>query len=175
MNLAYDFDTWGPINKVYDWEVAWAAREFGEEFAAETASIIDTYGKYAGRRKFESVDPTTYNVINYREAETVLQEWKDLSIRAQAVYNKVSHDAKPAFFQLVSYPVTAAYIVHDIYVSSAKNNLYANQRRNSANVLADYVLKRFKDDHALTEQYHKLLNGKWNHFVSQTHLGYTYW
>lgn len=91
------------------------------------------------------------------------------------MYTKVSHGAKPAFFQLVLYPVQAAYIVHDIYVSSARNNLYAGQQRNSANVLADYVLKRFKDDHALTDQYHKLLDGKWNHMVSQTHLGYSYW
>lgn len=175
MSLAYDFDTWGPLDKVYDWEVAWATREFGQKYAAEVASIIDTFGKYAGRRKFELVDPTTYSAINYREAEIILEEWKDLSARAEAVYNKLSHNTKPAFFQLVSYPVKAAYIVHDIYVSTAKNNLYANQRRNSANILADYVLKRFQDDHKLTDQYHKLLNGKWNHFASQTHIGYNYW
>ncbi|RPB17800.1 hypothetical protein P167DRAFT_601596 [Morchella conica CCBAS932] len=175
MSLAYDFDTWGPVDKVYSWEQAWASREFGSELGPEIASIIDTYGKFAGRRKFELVDPSTYNIINYREADTVLAAWKDLSARAEAVYDKLSHNVKPAFFQLVSYPVKAAYIVHDIHISSAKNNLYANQRRNSANSLANYVMERFKDDHKLTEQYHKLLDGKWNHMASQTHLGYQYW
>jgi len=36
-------------------------------------------------------------------------------------------------------------------------------------------MKRFNDDHKLTEEYHKLLDGKWNHMMDQTHYGYNYW
>lgn len=175
MSLAYDFDTWGPMEKVLDWTKAWAAREFGEEFAKETAEIMDLYGLYAARRKYELVQTDTYNIINYREAETVLAQWRALSARADAVYQKVPHGTKPAFFELVSHPVKAGYIFHDVMINSAKNNLYANQRRNSANQLAEYVQKRFNDDHKLTQEYHSLLGGKWNHMMDQTHYGYNYW
>ncbi|KAL7271316.1 hypothetical protein RUND412_005937 [Rhizina undulata] len=175
LSLAYDFDVWGPVNTVNDWELAWATREFGSAYADQIAEIIDTYGLYAGRRKYELVDPNTYSTINYREADTILSDWGKLFEKAEAVYNELPSSAKPAFFQLVMHPVKAGYIVYDIHISSARNNLYASQRRNSANTLAEHVLQRFKDDHKLTQEYHALLSGKWNHMMDQTHLGYDYW
>ncbi|RPA99461.1 hypothetical protein L873DRAFT_1828004 [Choiromyces venosus 120613-1] len=148
MSLGYDFDTWGPKDKVSDWEVAFAAREFGEEVYKDVGDIIDTYGRFVSRRRYES----------------------NLTEKAEAVYSRLPHGTKPAFFQLVLHPIKAGYIVHDIHISAAKNTLYANQRRNSANALAEHVLKRFKDNHKLTEEYHKLLGGKWEHMMDQTHL-----
>jgi len=136
MSLAYDYDTWGPIDKVFEWTKAWATREFGEQFAQETAEIVDLYGTYVGRRKYELVQPDSYNTINYREADTILAEWKALSERANAVYKKVPQGTKPAFFELVSHPAKAGYIFHDVMINSGRNNLYAHQRRNSANQLA---------------------------------------
>ncbi|KAF8247687.1 hypothetical protein K440DRAFT_654688 [Wilcoxina mikolae CBS 423.85] len=113
LNLAYDFDAWGGIDKVVDYERAWAAREFGEDVAEEIAEIVELYEFYAARRKYELVDPKTYSVIHYSEAETVLEQWKNLT--------------------------PAAYIDHDIHISTAKNNLYANQRCNSANAITSHT------------------------------------
>ena len=31
------------------------------------------------------------------------------------------------------------------------------------------------NDSLITLQYHQLNNGKWNHMMDQTHIGYTYW
>lgn len=33
----------------------------------------------------------------------------------------------------------------------------------------------FEKDVQLTQKYHELEDGKWNHMMSQTHIGYTYW
>ena len=33
----------------------------------------------------------------------------------------------------------------------------------------------FAEDATLTRRYHELGGGKWNHMMSQTHIGYTYW
>lgn len=56
------------------------------------------------------------------------------------------------------------------------NRAYASQGRNSANRLAEHVLQKFEYDRDLTEEYHSLLNGKWDHMMDQTHLNYKgYW
>ncbi|KAA8913650.1 hypothetical protein FN846DRAFT_81675 [Sphaerosporella brunnea] len=175
LNLAYDFAQWGPANKVHTYEQAWAAREFGASHADEIAEIVSLYGFYAARRKYELVDPSSYSLINYHEAATVLDEWKALAARADAVHAQLPAAQKPAFFETVLHPANAAYALHDIHISAAKNILWAQQRRTSANALAEYVLRRFGDDHDLTRAYHGLLGGKWNHMMDQPHLGYMYW
>lgn len=175
LNLAYDYDTWGKENKVYEWEQAWAIREFGEEHGDEIAEILDLFGFYAARRRFELVDQNTYSVMHYNEAENVLEEWANLTARAEAVYEDLPADYKPSFFEMVLHPVKAGYILHDIYISSAKNAMYGVQRRNSANDMADYVRKKFVEDHEWSEEYHSLLDGKWDGMMTQTHLGSNYW
>ncbi|KAI5361297.1 hypothetical protein Slin14017_G080300 [Septoria linicola] len=82
---------------------------------------------------------------------------------------------KASYFELVYHPVTAGYIYHDMMISTAKNNLYADQGRNSANTIADHVRDLFDQDQLLTKEYHELLGGKWNHMMDQTHIGYQYW
>ena len=175
LSLAYDYDTWGKENSVYKWEVAWATREFGAKYGDEVAEIIDLYGFYAARRKFELVDQNTYSILHYNEAENVLAEWANLTARAEAVYDVLADNAKPSFFETVLHPVKAAYTLHDIYISAAKNNLYGMQRRNSANDLAEYVREKFNEDHEISQEYHKLLDGKWDGMMTQTHLGSDYW
>jgi len=45
-----------------------------------------------------------------------------------------------------------------------------------ANAEADEVRTLFRKDAELSDEYnHKLLNGKWDHMMDQTHIGYTAW
>ena len=136
---------------------------------------MNLYGQYANRRKYELLDPNTYSLINYDEASTILSQWQNLTNRAQAVYDRLAAADQPAFFEMVLHPTLAAYTVHQIYVNAARNNHYASQRRSSTNNAASQVLSSFNQDHQITQRYHSLLNGKWNHMMSQTHLGYDYW
>lgn len=143
--------------------------------SSKVADIMDRYGMYAARRKYELIDSSTFSVINYNEADRVQEEWRALVNDAQNVYQELKDSARPAFFELVLQPCMAGQIVTNIHITVARNNLYAGQRRTSTNTLADQALKLFNDDHALTQRYHKLLDGKWNHIMDQTHLGYDYW
>lgn len=153
----------------------WIARQFGTQVADTTATILLNYSVLAGRRKYELVDPTTYSIINYNEADSVLQQWQDLVTAASNIYNQLDTSLKPSYFELVLHKCMAGYIVYNIHVNAAKNNLYAEQGRTSTNALAQSVMDYFNQDHALTVRYHDLLNGKWNHMMDQTHLGYQYW
>jgi hypothetical protein len=44
-----------------------------------------------------------------------------------------------------------------------------------ANQWADYAKSCYAKDFLLTIEYHQLANGKWNHMMDQTHIGYTNW
>ncbi len=48
-------------------------------------------------------------------------------------------------------------------------------KRKETNQYADKVKELYANDSLITRQYHQLNNGKWNHLMSQTHIGYTYW
>jgi hypothetical protein len=63
-----------------------------------------------------------------------------------------------------------------MYIAAGRNALYARQGRASANKYAEEARAHFAKDAALTDEYnHKLLNGRWNHMMDQTHIGYTFW
>ena len=55
----------------------WATREFGPEHAEEIASAMEDYTRYNGSRKPELIDPTTFSLTNYHEADRVDEEWRD--------------------------------------------------------------------------------------------------
>lgn len=163
------------MNSASRWRAQWASREFGSPASQQIADILETYGLLSSRRKYELVDPSTYSVINYEEADKAIAEWEALGKQAQSVYDALPAAAQPAFFQMILHPVLAGGNVYDIHISSARNLLYAGQGRTSANVWAQRVLDRFNYDHELTARYNGLLGGKWNHLMDQTHLGYVYW
>ncbi len=154
----------------------WAAREFGPEYAAEIADIVSKYTQYNGRRKPEQLEPDTFSLVNYKEADRVYSEWTALTERAERVYQLISEDKRDAFFELVLYPTKASAIVNELYITAGKNHLYAAQGRVSANDLAQKARTLFAADAALSYEYnHTLAHGKWNHMMDQTHIGYTFW
>lgn len=169
LDMAYDAERWG-IDSTSDWVLAWAQREFGGDHAEHIASVVGRYGKYAARRKYELVDASTYSVINYNEADAVLEQWARLEDDAQFVYDAFPDDdegLRAAYFQMVLHPVRAGKLLHEIYVASAKNSLYAGQKRNSANEVADRVRELGDDDADLTIEWDEMLDGKWAHMLDR--------
>lgn len=175
MDLAYDIPKWQAVGSVSDWLVQWATREFGATVADDVASVMDRYGTLAARRKYELLDISPYSLINYNEADNVLAEWDDLSTAASEIYSKLGNTALPAFFEMILHPVLAGATVYRIHIGAARNVLYLEQKRSATNDVAHGVLKDFAQDNNLTQMYHNLLDGKWNHMMDQTHLGYNYW
>ncbi|KAJ3546972.1 hypothetical protein NM208_g1746 [Fusarium decemcellulare] len=175
LDLAYDAEHWG-VDGTTKWTHAWAEREFGAELADDITSIMTRYGMYAARRKFELIEPHVYSVINYLEAEAVLEQWAGLKEDAQAVYDALDAESQPAFFEMILHPVLGGEIVHKIQINGARNQLYAGQKRNAANDVIWKSVQLMYDDSNLTQRWNELLDGKWVHMLDQTHLGYDgYW
>ncbi|KAL9560798.1 hypothetical protein ACKAV7_015115 [Fusarium commune] len=175
MDLAYDTEKWEKEGTT-KWVEAWVEREFGSEHVEAITDIMTRYGMYAARRKFELLEPQVYSVINYHEAEAILEQWATLKEDTQAVYDKLDSEYQPAFFEMLLHPVLGGEIVNKIQIYGARNQLYAGQKRNSANdVIWKSVDLMYKDSN-LTQRWNELLDGKWAHMLDQTHLGYDgYW
>jgi chemotaxis regulatin CheY-phosphate phosphatase CheZ len=68
---------------------------------------------------------------------------------------------------MILQPVLGGQVVYQIYINAAKNEQYVAQKRSSANDKATDVLDYFKQDAKLTQRYHELLDGKWNHILDR--------
>jgi len=175
LGFARDPKRWDK-DKLSQFMQLWAEREFGPEHAAEIADLVSKYTKYNARRKPEQLTPETFSLVDYHEAERVQEEWRRITLEAEALNEKLPADQRDAFFELVLYPVKAAAIVNELYITAGKNHLYAKQGRASTNQMADRARELFRQDAELSYEYnHKLAGGKWNHMMDQTHLGYWFW
>jgi hypothetical protein len=163
-------------NNLDEYTRLWATREFGPDHAAEIASAVEQYTRFNARRKPELIDPSTFSLTNYQEAAHVEQEWNSLAASVDKLATELPEDVRASYFELVQYPVDACANLTAMYIAAGRNALYARQGRVSANAWADEVRRLFANDAALTDEYnHKLLDGRWNHMMDQTHIGYTFW
>ena len=175
LNFARNPRRW-PKEKLSEFTRLWAEREFGPALAAEIADLVSTYLKYAGRRKPELLDPSTFSLTNYHEADRIVDEFHALIQRAEKLQSQLPSASRDAFFELVLHPAKAYGQVAEMYIAAGRNRLYTEQGRASANDEAARVKALFQADFDLTNYYnHTLANGKWNHMMDQTHIGYTYW
>jgi len=175
LDYAWNPDRW-PANRLPEYTRRWAGQQFGSAQASEIAEVMTTYSKYAARRKPELLDTATYSLTNYREAETVVAQYDSLLDRATRLSNGLPANEHDAFYELVLHPIEATANLNDLYVTTAKNRLYALQGRAATNDLADRARTLFDRDASITRRYNtQLAGGKWNHMMDQTHIGYTYW
>lgn len=171
---------WNPdaylADKVWDYTVNWAESIFGKEHAEEIADIVSKYSKYNLLRKAEVQSPKIFSIVNYNEADQMLQRWREVAAKAEALEPKIAPEAKDAYYQLVLYPTKASAGVAEMYISAGKNLLYANQGRVSANEYAQRARDLFDLDKKLSEYYNNTMsNGKWKNMMSDVHIGYTTW
>lgn len=171
---------WNPevfnANNLEQYYVRWTMETFGNQYPEEIAELMKLYTKYNARRKPELLNAKTYSITHYNEAENVLADYKKLVEKANQINDKIAPEYKDAFYQLVLFPVLASANINELYVATAKNQLYVNQGRAAANDYAKQVKILFEKDSLLTNDYHtKLAGGKWNHMMAQTHIGYTSW
>jgi hypothetical protein len=175
LDYAWAPDQW-PASKLPEYARSWAAQQFGPHLADSIAYILTQYTKYNGRRKPELLSPDTYSLFNYREADKIVSDYNQLAFQAESISRELPQQYRDAYFQLVLYPVQACANLNDLYVTAAKNKLYAAQGRAATNDLAQRVRTLFDRDSLLALKYNQqTADGKWNHMMDQTHIGYTNW
>lgn len=149
--------------------------KFGSEQAEEAAEILSLYCKYASRVTAEMLDHRTYN-LESGEFKEVKDAYLALEAKARRQYAYLDDSYKDTYMQLVLHPVRAMANLYDMYYAVAMNQKLAKEKDLRANYWADQVEKCFKIDAEYTKDYNlNMSNGKWNHIMDQTHIGYKSW
>ncbi|THV03529.1 hypothetical protein K435DRAFT_835829 [Dendrothele bispora CBS 962.96] len=176
LNFGYDSSLWNLTN-LDSWVSAWAQRDFGldEENTAAVVDLVANLTRFNARRKPELLSSDTFSLINYREADTVTNQWDKLVNASTELYNSLPNDTQPAFYQLVHHPIIASANLNKLLITTGQNSMRASQAFLSTNQLADTAVELFEKDFDLEVDYHSLLDGKWDHIMDQTHIGYYYW
>jgi Glycosyl hydrolase family 115/Gylcosyl hydrolase family 115 C-terminal domain len=175
LDLGRDPQRW-PQEKISEFARLWAKREFGPQYAPAIADIVSKYTKFNGRRKPELLEPGTFSLVDYQEADRVAKEWKSITDKAERIYDALPENRRDAFFELVLYPAKASAQVAELYIAVGRNRLYARQGRASTNDIGARARALFQADASLSSYYnHTLAHGKWDHMMDQTHIGYTSW
>lgn len=175
LDMAWDPEAMSAVD-MNRYTLQWAKDCFGPEYARETDYLLSGYTAIFGRRKPELVDWNTYSLINYRDFERAVAEFNELALLASAIAAKLDPEYLDAWYQLVQYPVEAGANLYNLYYATVRNHLYARQGRSKASIMADSVRYFFERDAAMTHFFHTgISGGKWNHMMSQTRIGYTYW
>lgn len=157
------------------WTKSWAARTFPNLDAQAVATIVQGYNAINAKVKPELVNTTTWSLTMQREAERVEGEWDALTDMVYQLQSHVSSEQYPAFYQLVAFPALASANLNKLYIAAGRSTLHGSQGRTSASYWADQARKHFANHADLTNQYHSLLNYKWDGLMSQPVLFYQFW
>lgn len=151
------------------------AQQLDESHAKEAARILATYAKYNRRITPELLNAQTYS-FNYGEWEQVVNDYNALALDALRLGFLLPEIYKATYDQLIAFPVQACANLYNMYYAQAKNKEMASLNNPEANYWADKVVSCYQRDSVLADYYHqRISNGKWNHLMSQVHIGYTSW
>ncbi|MDE1548938.1 glycosyl hydrolase 115 family protein [Jeotgalibaca caeni] len=176
LKMAWNMDDF-TADSLEAYTLDWATATFGKEYAEGVAAVITGYSRMNGKIKPEHLNGgPLYALNNHQEAERELAHFEKIVQLAETLLEELPEAYRDAFFQVGYYPAKASYHVLKMYVLAALNQQYAEEGRIIANRVADQVEALFEEDKLLTFDYHhRNAFGKWNHMMSQTHIGYTYW
>ncbi len=175
MSLGWNTSRWTNTN-LTEFARLWARREFGPEHADEIADLISIYPKFNNRRKPELLDANTYSVVNYFEFDKVVADYETLAAKAKKINEQLPPESRAAFYQLILFPTEASAQLNAMYLAAAKNRLYTEQGRASANDFATQTRALFAAQTNLIYYYnHTFSGGQWAHFMDQPYIGYVSW
>jgi len=170
---------WNPTsfneNNLDEYARKFCEEQFGKEQSIEAAEILSTYCKYNSRITAEMMNHKTYN-LESGEFLQVKDAYIALEARALRQFLELPGSYKDAYKELILHPVRAMANLYDMYYAVAMNAKLAAEKDLRANYWADLVEYCFKRDAELSKDYNlNIADGKWNHFMDQTHIGYTSW
>ena len=134
-------------------------------------SLLDTYYRLAWSRKPEfmgwefewddeahtGLKPTEYSFQNYGEAQHRLADYRHISDEAERL-----SDGSAAWFEMVQFPIQAAYQMNRKFLMAQLNHeLLVQGRRAEANWAAHQSQIAYDSINTLNRRYNSLLDGKW--------------
>ena len=164
MDLAWDIERWTP-DKATEYNRYWAAKTFGESLAEPIADIKREYYRLAAGGKPEHVFAVDYTNA---EKDRRIADYKALADKVDEVKASVPAELLDAWFQLIEYPVKAAYNMNVKHFRAAQSIELANAgEHDQALEYAAEARKAYRQITDLTAFYNTgIADGKWNGMMS---------
>ena len=167
---------WNPeafdYKKVIAYFNVWSEQQFGAKYGKDIAKILLESSKILAIRKPEIINATSFS---HMEFDQLVSQLSSLESDSKTIMKALGNDFESAYFQLVHHPIEAMVNLLKMYQAQAINHTLYSRRNLKANSYTRLVRDHFINDSLITLKYHQINNGKWNHMMSQTHIGYTYW
>ena len=181
LDMAWDIGRFTADN-VVTYPARWLAGIFGEAYYDRLEAMTREHLRLAFPRKpeymgwgyhwnrfdhnCEQLTDTDFSFTNYDEAQRRLEAYRQLGARAEALLHEIGDEARPAFYQLVYYPLRGAELMKRMTLGGQRNRWYARQGRAATNAVRDEVQRCYDSLQVITRGYNSLLGGKWNHMMS---------
>ncbi len=172
LDMAWNPDAMTPdaVKAYPEW---WAAQQFGPEHATEIGEVLTRYSQYNARRKAELLDAGVFGKDPQWSART--GDYQALNLRAEDIGRSLPQETAAAWFELVQYSVAASANLYELYDRVARNHALAASNPAAAGDEATAANWAFGRDSTLAAAYNETMDGKWDHMMDQTHIGYTGW
>lgn len=144
----------------------WAAHNFDPNLAEEIASVLDRYFRLNILKRPEHLDRNASGfslVANGDEAQLRLDDFTALNSSADGVYNLLPAEQKPAFYEMVLFPIRASYLVNRRILLAERSRLWASQKRTATAAAASEAQAAHGALLAEVKFYNEVnAGGKWN-------------
>ncbi|MBR5712905.1 MAG: glycosyl hydrolase 115 family protein [Lachnospiraceae bacterium] len=184
MDLAYDFEKYGTRpNETVEYTQHFTADVFAggfeecdrnEAFRRISETLLG-YSALNAQRRPETLHPMTYCLSEESEAARMLAACRKLRENCEWLASRVRPELADCLFELVTYPATASANLVEMMIAAAANEALLSEENPRADVYADLVADRIREDEELAKQYHTIAGGKWNGMMSGKHIGFKQW
>lgn len=174
-DLAWNVDKYD-FSSINHHQSRFLANIFGGEYEKDFQDILDNYYRLAWSRKPESIgwerewDANQYKEIantdfsfqNYNDAQQRLADYQRISDLSDKIWHLLPEQYRPAFYEMVAYPVMGAYQMNRKFLLAQLNHQELKENNPAAaNWAADQSKAAFDSINRLTYTYNNMLNGKW--------------
>lgn len=179
--MARDIDAFD-FERVAAYRAEWTSEMLGSEWYDEFRYITDRFYhlSFVRRPEFmgwgyqwatdrhgrERNTDTDFSMVNYRESDRRIADYRDIAARTEALYAQMPESHKACFYEVLYYPVKGCELLNRMVLSGQKNRWHATLGRASARELAAESRSCYDSLALITEGYNSLCDGKWNHIMS---------
>jgi GH43 family beta-xylosidase len=175
-DLAWDVDRYD-FTSINHHQSQFLARIFGASYEKTFQDILDTYYRLAWTRKpefmgwerewdakeFNEISNTEYSFQHYNDAQQRLADYQRISDLADQIRHRLPENYRPAFFEMVGYPVKGSYQMNRKFLLAQLSKEQAKENNStSANWAAEQAKAAYDSINSLTKKYNTMLNGKWS-------------
>jgi hypothetical protein len=176
MDLAWDVNKFDYVS-INQHQSKFLARTFGEKYQKSFQDILDNYYRLAWSRKpefmgwerewdtpkYSQLSNTEFSFINYNEAQQRLADYRRISDLSDKIQKELPENARPAFFELMAYPVKGSYQINRKFLLAQLNSENVNENNfSAANWAAEQSQAAYDSINSLTLAYNTMIDGKWN-------------